>query len=58
MASRNLLKGFKRPNQIKFEHSQLTDTLAQMRADGTLERIVGRYLENASQYLEVDTIGA
>ena len=26
MASRNLLKGFKRPNQIKFEHSQLTDT--------------------------------
>ena len=38
--------------------SQLTDTLAQMRADGTLERIVGRYLENASQYLEVDTIGA
>ena len=38
--------------------SQLTDTLAQMRADGTLERIIGRYLENASQYLEVDTIGA
>ena len=38
--------------------SQLTDTLAQMRADGTLERIVGRYLEHASQYLEVDTIGA
>ena len=25
---------------------------------GTLERIVGRYLEHASQYLEVDTIGA
>jgi DNA-directed RNA polymerase subunit alpha len=25
MASRNLLKGFKRPNQIKFEHSQLTE---------------------------------
>ena len=37
--------------------SQLTDTLAQMRADGTLEQIVGRYLEHASQYLEVDTIG-
>ena len=38
--------------------SQLTADLAQMRADGTLEQIVGRYLENASQYLEVDTIGA
>ena len=38
--------------------SQLNDTLAQMRADGTLEEIIGTYLENASQYLEVDTIGA
>ena len=37
---------------------QLNAVLAQMRADGTLERIVGRYLEHASQYLEVDTIGA
>ena len=31
--------------------------LAQMRTDGTLEQILGRYLEHASQYLEVDTIG-
>ena len=37
--------------------SQLTDTLAQMRTDGTLEQILGKYLEHASQYLEVDTIG-
>lgn len=35
---------------------QLNDTFAQMREDGTLERIVGKYLEHASQYLEVDTI--
>ena len=26
--------------------------------NAVLERIIGRYLENASQYLEVDTIGA
>ena len=45
-------------NDTRGLDSQLTDTLAQMRADGTLERIVGRYLENAAQYLEVDTIGA
>ena len=45
-------------NDTRGLDSQLTDTLAQMRADGTLERIIGRYLENASQYLEVDTIGA
>ena len=44
-------------NDTRGLDSQLTDTLAQMRADGTLERIIGRYLENASQYLEVDTIG-
>ena len=37
---------------------QLNDTFAQMREDGTLERIVGKYLEQASQYLEVDTIDA
>ena len=44
-------------NDTRSLDSQLTDTLAQMRADGTLEQIVGRYLEHASQYLEVDTIG-
>ena len=38
--------------------SRLTDTLAQMRTDGTLEGIIGKYLENPSQYLEVDTIEA
>ena len=37
---------------------QLNDTFAQMHEDGTLERIVGKYLEHASQYLEVDTIDA
>ena len=37
--------------------SQLNAVLAQMRTDGTLEQILGRYLEHASQYLEVDTIG-
>ena len=36
---------------------QLNATFAQMREDGTLEQIVGKYLEHASQYLEVDTIG-
>ena len=35
---------------------QLNDTFAQMREDGTLERIVGKYLENTAQYLEVDTV--
>ena len=38
--------------------SQLNAVLAQMRTDGTLEQILGRYLEHASQYLEVDTLGA
>ena len=37
---------------------QLNDAFAEMREDGTLERIVGKYLEHASQYLEVDTIDA
>ena len=37
---------------------QLNDTFAQMREDGTLERIVGKYLEQASQYLEEATIDA
>ena len=37
---------------------QLNDTFAQMRTDGTLEQILGKYLEHASQYLEVDTLGA
>ena len=45
-------------NDTRGLDSQLNAVLAQMRADGTLEQIVGRYLEHASQYLEVDTIGA
>ena len=36
---------------------RLNDTFAQLREDGTLEQIVGKYLEDPSQYLEVDTIG-
>ena len=44
-------------NDTRGLDSQLTATLAQMRADGTLEQIVGKYLENPSQYLEVDTSG-
>ena len=44
-------------NDTRSLDSQLTDTLGQMRADGTLEQILGKYLEHASQYLEVDTIG-
>ena len=38
--------------------NQLNNVFAQMRTDGTLEKIIGTYLENASQYLEVDTIEA
>ena len=38
--------------------TQLNAVLAQMRTDGTLEQILGKYLEHPSQYLEVDTIGA
>ena len=45
-------------NDTRGLDAQLTDTLAQMRADGTLEQILGKYLEHASRYLEVDTIGA
>ena len=44
-------------NDTRGLDTQRNAVLAQMRADGTLEQIVGRYLEHASQYLEVDTIG-
>lgn len=37
--------------------TRLNEVFAQMYADGTLEQIVGAYLENAAQYLEVDGIG-
>ena len=45
-------------NDTRGLDSQLNAVLAQMRTDGTLEQILGKYLEHASQYLEVDTIGA
>ena len=48
---------FAKNDSRELDH-QLNDTFAQMREDGTLERIVGKYLEHASQYLEVDTIDA
>lgn len=38
--------------------AQLNSVFEQMRTDGTLEEIIGKYLENAAQYLEVDTIGS
>ena len=33
---------------------QLDDTLAEMRADGTMKEIVGRYVDQPDSYLEVD----
>ena len=35
---------------------QLTDTFAQMRQDGTMQEIVGRYLEHPETYLEVECL--
>ena len=35
---------------------QLSETLKDMRDDGTLEQIVGKYLENAETYLEVESL--
>ncbi len=35
---------------------KLTDTLAQMRRDGTMQEIVGRYLEHPEAYLEVEAL--
>lgn len=33
---------------------ELSETFKQMRKDGTAEKIVGKYLDNAAKYLEVD----
>lgn len=33
---------------------QLTETFREMREDGTAEEIIGQYLDNPGQYLEVD----
>lgn len=35
---------------------QLSETLDEMRGDGTMEQIVSRYLENAASYLEVESL--
>lgn len=35
---------------------ELTDTFAQMRQDGTMQEIVGRYLEHPETYLEVECL--
>ena len=34
---------------------ELSETFAQMRADGTMERIIGKYLAEPQKYMEVDT---
>ena len=36
---------------------RLTETFAQMRQDGTLQEILGRYLEHPATYLEVESLG-
>ena len=35
---------------------ELMDTFAQMRQDGTMQEIVGRYLEHPETYLEVECL--
>ena len=40
-------------NDTRGLEQQLNKVFEQMHADGTLEQIIGKYLENASQYLEV-----
>ena len=37
---------------------QLSQTFAEMRADGTMEKILGRYLNDPQRFLEVSTDGA
>ena len=44
---------FDRDDQRGLEQA-LNETLAEMRADGTAEAIIGRYLPDAAAYLEVD----
>ncbi len=43
-------------NDTRGLEKQLDETFAAMRADGTLERIVGKYLPNPEKYLEVDAL--
>lgn len=35
---------------------ELDKTLREMRQDGTSEKIIGKYLENQKQYLEVEKL--
>lgn len=43
-------------NDTRGLDAQLTEVLAAMRADGTLEQIVGKYLPDPEKYLEVDAL--
>ena len=41
-------------NDVRGLKTQLTATLDEMRADGTLAAIIGKYLANPEKFLEVD----
>ena len=41
-------------NDVRGLETQLTATLDEMRADGTLAAIIGKYLANPEKFLEVD----
>lgn len=41
-------------NDTRGLHTQLTEVLHEMQADGTTERIIGKYLQNAESYLVED----
>lgn len=43
-------------NDTRGLEKQLDETFAAMRADGTLEQIVGKYLPDPEKYLEVDAL--
>ena len=44
-------------NDTRGLDEKLAETLAAMRADGTLKQIVGKYLPDPEKYLEVDDLG-
>ncbi len=41
-------------NDTRGLSDQLKQTLDKMREDGTVERIIGKYMDNPEEYLEVD----
>ena len=43
-------------NDTRGLDEKLTETLAAMRADGTMKQIVGKYLPDPEKYLEVDAL--